>query len=95
MASEGSAIYRTAMIITSKPEDIIGMVMERLERGVTILEGTGGYTGHDRPVLYCVITRSEVNQLKEMVKEADPKAFMVIGTAHEALGEGFRPLLRS
>ncbi|HNS63560.1 MAG TPA: YitT family protein, partial [Anaerolineaceae bacterium] len=95
MASEGSAIYRTAMIITSKPEDIIQMVMERLERGVTILEGTGGYTGHDRPVLYCVITRSEVNQLKEMVKEADPKAFMVIGTAHEALGEGFRPLLRS
>jgi uncharacterized membrane-anchored protein YitT (DUF2179 family) len=43
-------------------------------------------------VLYCVVTRSEVNQLKELVHEADPDAFMVIGTAHEALGEGFRPL---
>jgi uncharacterized membrane-anchored protein YitT (DUF2179 family) len=43
-------------------------------------------------VLYCVITRAEVSQLKSPVREADPKAFMVIGQAHEALGEGFRPL---
>jgi uncharacterized membrane-anchored protein YitT (DUF2179 family) len=50
-----------------------------------------GYTNVERPVLYCVITRSEVNQLKQLVKETDPKAFMVIGVAHEALGEGFRP----
>ena len=62
-----------------------------LERGVTLLEATGGYTGEQRPVLYCVVTRSEVNQLKELVREADPNAFMVIGQANEALGEGFRP----
>jgi uncharacterized membrane-anchored protein YitT (DUF2179 family) len=43
-------------------------------------------------VLYCVITRSEVQQLKTIVHEADPKAFMVIGVAHEALGEGFQAL---
>jgi uncharacterized membrane-anchored protein YitT (DUF2179 family) len=43
-------------------------------------------------VLYCVITRSEVNQVKELIKEIDPDAFMVIGEAHEALGEGFKPL---
>jgi uncharacterized membrane-anchored protein YitT (DUF2179 family) len=42
--------------------------------------------------LYCVITRAEVNQLKQVVKEIDPQAFMVIGVTHEALGEGFRPL---
>jgi len=57
-----------------------------------VLSGTGAYTGADRPVLYCVITRSEVNQLKQMVMEIDPQAFMVIGVTHEALGEGFRPL---
>ena len=57
-----------------------------------MLAGTGAYTGTDRPVLYCVITRSEVNQLKEMVHDIDPQAFMVIGVTHEALGEGFRPL---
>jgi uncharacterized membrane-anchored protein YitT (DUF2179 family) len=43
-------------------------------------------------VLYCVINRSEVATLKAIVHEADPQAFMVIGVAHEALGEGFRPL---
>jgi uncharacterized membrane-anchored protein YitT (DUF2179 family) len=92
MASEGSSIFRTAIIITSAPEAVITEITKTLERGVTVLEGKGGYTGADRPVLYCVVTRSEVNQLKELVHEADPAAFMVIGTAHEALGEGFRPL---
>jgi uncharacterized membrane-anchored protein YitT (DUF2179 family) len=46
----------------------------------------------ERPVLYCVVTRAEVAFLKSIVDEADPKAFMVIGQAHEALGEGFQPL---
>jgi uncharacterized membrane-anchored protein YitT (DUF2179 family) len=66
--------------------------MTILERGVTIMDATGGYTGQPRPVLYCVITRAEVSRIKEIVKQADPKAFMVIGLAHEALGEGFSPL---
>ncbi len=92
MASEGSSIFRTAIIITSAPEAVIAEITQTMERGVTILQGKGGYTGTDRPVLYCVVTRSEVNQLKELVHEADPAAFMVIGAAHEALGEGFRPL---
>jgi uncharacterized membrane-anchored protein YitT (DUF2179 family) len=61
-----------------------------MERGVTILEGTGAYTGTARPVVYCVVTRSEVQQLKAIVHEEDPQAFMVIGVAHEALGEGFQ-----
>jgi uncharacterized membrane-anchored protein YitT (DUF2179 family) len=67
-------------------------VLDELERGVTVLEATGAYTGAERPVLYCVITRAEVATLKAIVQETDPYAFMVIGVAHEALGEGFRPL---
>jgi uncharacterized membrane-anchored protein YitT (DUF2179 family) len=59
---------------------------------VTYLEGRGGYTGNSRPVLYCVVSRAEVATLKTIVHEIDPEAFMVIGVAHEALGEGFRPL---
>ena len=90
--SEGQSIFRTVMIVTSASEKVSYEIMNTLERGVTILAGTGGYTGEQRPVLYCVITRAEVNQLKELVKEIDPKALMVIGTAHEALGEGFRSL---
>jgi uncharacterized membrane-anchored protein YitT (DUF2179 family) len=89
---EGGATVRTAIIVTTEPETIAARVVEELERGATILEGTGAYTGAGRPVLYCVITRSEVATLKAIVQEVDPRAFMVIGVAHEALGEGFRPL---
>ena len=89
---EGGGTIRTAMIVTREVDAISAHVFEELQRGVTVLEGTGAYTGADRPVLYCVITRAEVAALKAIVHEVDPHAFMVIGAAHEALGEGFRPL---
>lgn len=91
---EGSGAVRTALIITSQPQKISEQILEEMERGVTLLQGTGAYTGQDRPVLYCVITRSEVSQLKTIVEESDPAAFIVIGQAHEALGEGFKELKR-
>ena len=89
---EGGGTVRTAMIVTSEPKAVSQQVLQQLLRGVTVLEGTGAFTGADRPVLYCVITRAEVVTLKAIVHEVDPRAFMVIGYAHEALGEGFRPL---
>jgi uncharacterized membrane-anchored protein YitT (DUF2179 family) len=89
---EGGETVRAAMIITSKPEAVSARIIEELVRGVTYLEGRGGYTGTSRPVLYCVVSRAEVATLKALVNEIDPEAFMVIGVAHEALGEGFRPL---
>jgi len=89
---EGGGTVRTAMIVTKEPETISNRVLDELQRGVTVLEGTGAYTGTERPVLYCVISRAEVATLKAIVHEMDPHAFMVIGVAHEALGEGFRPL---
>lgn len=89
---EGSGTVRTAMIVTREPDAISSRVLQELERGVTILEGAGAYTGEARPVLYCVVTRAEVAALKAIVHETDPQAFLVIGTAHEALGEGFKPL---
>jgi uncharacterized membrane-anchored protein YitT (DUF2179 family) len=89
---EGGGTVRTAMIITKEVESISNRVIAELERGVTVLQGSGAYTGEARPVLYCVINRSEVVTLKTIVHECDPLAFMVIGVAHEALGEGFKPL---
>lgn len=94
MISEGSSIFRTALIISSKPDEVSGKILTEMERGVTVLKGTGAYTGADRPVLYVVISRAEVNQVKALVQEVDPQAFMVISQAHEALGEGFKPLKR-
>jgi uncharacterized membrane-anchored protein YitT (DUF2179 family) len=92
MVSEGQGIFRTALIVTNYPDQVSGAILKDMERGVTILPGTGAYTGKSRPVLFCVVTRSEVSRLKELVHESDPKAFMVIGQANEALGEGFSSL---
>ncbi len=91
MISEGSSVFRTVFIVSQKPKEVADGIMECLERGVTILPGKGAYTGAERQVLYVVVTRAEVNQLKQIVSEVDEKAFMVIGNAHEALGEGFKP----
>jgi uncharacterized membrane-anchored protein YitT (DUF2179 family) len=89
---EGTDVFRTAIIVTEKSEEVTAQILNEMERGVTILSGRGAYTSMERPVLFCVVTRTEVSQLKALVREIDPSAFMVIGQAHEALGEGFRPL---
>jgi uncharacterized membrane-anchored protein YitT (DUF2179 family) len=90
--TEGTTIMRTALIITSQPEQVTGRIMGEMERGVTLLAARGAYTGTERTVLYTVISRAEVSQVKALVREIDPRAFMVIGHAHEVLGEGFKQL---
>lgn len=87
---EGAGTVRTAMIVTTEPQAVAETIMKEMERGVTVLAGTGAYTGKERPILYTVVTRSEVVLLKSIVHQADATAFMVIGAAHEALGEGFK-----
>lgn len=89
---EGRGVVRTALIVTTQADIVAQQILSILERGVTVVPATGAYTGESRCVLYCVVSRSEIPQLKTIVEEADAKAFMVIGEAHEALGEGFRPL---
>jgi uncharacterized membrane-anchored protein YitT (DUF2179 family) len=89
---EGPTTVRTALIVTGQPEVVSGHILEDMQRGVTAVNATGAYTGASRQVLYCVVTRAEVAFLKSIVQNADPQAFMVIGQAHEALGEGFQPL---
>jgi len=91
-AAQGMSVVRTALIITSEPEAVSQEIFNILDRGVTLLNGKGAYTGADRTVLYCVVTRTETMRLKRLVNEIDEHAFMVIGQAHEALGEGFTPL---
>ncbi len=90
MVSQGAGVIRTALIVTDQAEQVTQRILHDLDRGVTILQGIGGYTGKPRAVLYCVVSRSEVAALKALVHEADPRAFMVIGHAYEALGEGFK-----
>jgi uncharacterized membrane-anchored protein YitT (DUF2179 family) len=91
VALQGTNVIRTAMIVTTKTDAIAKQIMDELERGVTILSGKGGFTGEAREVIYCTVSRMEINRLKLLVHEIDSKAFMVIGHAQEALGEGFMP----
>jgi uncharacterized membrane-anchored protein YitT (DUF2179 family) len=92
VTTEGPNVVRTAVIITSNPDQVAHSILTDLERGVTSIDATGVYTGSKRSMLYCVINRSEVSVLKSLVLDADPGAFIVIGQAHEVLGEGFHPL---
>jgi len=92
MLSQGTNVIREAMIITDETEKVVGAITEEIGRGTTIIEAKGGYTQKDRPIVYCVVTAAEVIRLKTIVHDADPDAFMVVGHANEALGEGFKPL---
>jgi uncharacterized membrane-anchored protein YitT (DUF2179 family) len=80
------------MIVTENYEAVASAIVEELNRSSTIIPAKGGYTKEERNILFCVVMRSEVALLKEIVQRADPKAFMVVGHANEALGEGFNPL---
>ena len=89
---EGSGVVRTATIITSQPQAVADKILSDLQRGVTMWPGVGMYSGQEQKILFCAVTRAEISQLKAIIREADPRAFVVIGQAHEALGEGFKPL---
>ncbi|MNJ03587.1 hypothetical protein D3C73_1639730 [compost metagenome] len=61
-----------------------------MDRGLTRLNGSGGYTGTDRTVLMVVVSQTEVSRLKELVRTVDPAAFIIISETREVLGEGFK-----
>ena len=78
------------MIVTNSHADITSALNDRLGRGVTLLHGAGGYTGESKEVLYCVVTRLEVDKLKEIVLEKDENAFVTINAVHDIIGGGFK-----
>jgi uncharacterized membrane-anchored protein YitT (DUF2179 family) len=89
---EGPSTIRTVTIVTDQPDDVVPALIERLDQGVSRWEITGGYTGHPHTMLMCTVHRPQVNNIKNLVAQIDPKAFVIIGNAHQALGAGFSPL---
>lgn len=73
--SQGSNILRTGLIITTSPDLIKNEIFSRLGRGVTLLDGRGGYSGKEKTILLCVVTRAEIPHLKALTRDLDPKAF--------------------
>ncbi len=85
---EAKMIY----IITEKPEEIGRRIMKEVDTGVTYLQGSGGWTGEEKQVIFCVVRRVHGPQVEELVKEEDPSAFMIITSASEIYGEGYKDL---
>lgn len=86
---EGIGYDKGFYIITDKPNQIADLLMIELNRGVTALEGKGMYSKEDKKVLLCVVPRSQFTRVKEIVKEIDPKAFIMVAQMFEVVGEGF------
>lgn len=86
---DGLKFAKMAYIISDSPLVISSAIMNELNRGVTGLKGTGMYSGNNKNVLMCVVSKKEVVKLMEIVKNADKNAFIILTEAKEVLGEGF------
>lgn len=86
---EGLKFAKQAYIISDKSKEIAEAVMEQLDRGVTAIEAVGMYSGQQKKLLYCVVSKKEIVKLKEIVAEYDPAAFVIVSEAKEVFGEGF------
>ncbi|MHB8962150.1 MAG: YitT family protein [Saccharofermentanales bacterium] len=84
---EGVDFAKSVYIISDYPEDLAQIILRDLGRGVTALEGTGMYTHTSKKVLFCVLERTQIPKLKRLVKEMDPRAFIVMTDIREVLGE--------
>ena len=89
---EGPSVIRTATIITDKADEVAERVMAEMGRGVTAWQGKGMFTAQDHTVLFVTVSRSQIGQLRQLVQQADPDAFMVVGHGHVAYGHGFRSI---
>lgn len=82
------------LIITKHEPEVAHCIIQNMHRGVTMLKAAGAYTGLDRQVLMCAVRPSEVYQLRTLVYDYDPEAFIVVVPTDEVLGEGFKQLTK-
>lgn len=90
LVSEGLPYIKGAYIISDAVEDISKEIFTKLERGVTYLNGVSGYNKRDIKILFVILNRRQVPQLTDIVKDADPDAFMIIMDVYDVLGYGFK-----
>jgi len=91
---EGPSVVRTVFIVTDKPIEVTQAVFHRLGLGLTAWPARGMFTAEEHTVLFCTVSRPDVNLLKAAVIRVDPDAFLVIGHGHQATGGVFRRTLR-
>lgn len=80
---------KVALIISDKPEAIAQEIGRKLDRGATFLHGEGSFSHEDKKVVLAVVKKRQLAELKELVMELDPNAFVIVQEAHQVLGDGF------
>ncbi len=85
----GSNVSTVCYIISSVPAEISDAINREMHRGVTFLRGQGGWSGHDQPVILCVIKRPEIAQMRALVRNVDEKAFFIVTEAKDVFGKNF------
>lgn len=85
-ADRGKIIY----VITDNAKELSDSIMSLINRGVTLLDVTGAYTGTKRQMLMCTVRRHEVAAVCRLATSCDKNAFIIVGEAGEVLGEGFK-----
>ena len=91
---EGPSVVRTVFIVTDLPAEVAQVLMDRLGVGVTGWAGKGMYSETEHAILFSTVNRSDVNVLKAIVTDADPKAFVVIAQGHQSKGGVLRKSAR-
>lgn len=86
---EGLNQVKAVIIISKSSAAITQIIINELDRGATVLKGSGAYTGREKNVLYVVVARPQVLRLKKIVQQLDPEAFVIVNNVFEVLGEGF------
>lgn len=89
LVQEGMNHLKSVIVITEQPRAIAQDIMEKLDRGVTLFKASGAYSGEDKDVIYCIISRTQLSQIKEIIHTRDQKAFLAISEVPEVVGEGF------
>lgn len=92
MVMNGLRANQRIMIVTDQPDKMKDAIFTSLNRGLTIFQGTGGYTGAERYMLTTVVNKKQVPEIRRIVSEVDKSSFVIIQDIHQVYGEGFEPL---
>lgn len=90
LVMEGLPYIKSVYIISDKHEEIKQQIFTRMDRGVTLIHGEGGYQGKPKKIILCTINRRQVGTLREIVKDLDEDAFVILNDISDVMGYGFK-----
>lgn len=92
MVLQGWNTAHQFFIISDRAEEIARRINTEMDRGATLLSAYGSYSGAQKGMVFCVINKNEMTQLREIIADEDERAFVTVSEVHEAMGEGFAGL---